>query len=121
LIADLNEREGGTNALMLDNLQIKKGDRVLIISELLDEMDWINRLEKRTGFKLSDAETYIYEISRQVRSSRERAKFADQNPQDKDSKGIFYYGMPDAYPDEFFDVIWMPQGNGHCINWGDFF
>jgi SAM-dependent methyltransferase len=121
LIADLNEREGGTNALMLDNLHLKKGDKILIISELLDEMDWINRLENRTGFRLDEAETFIYEISRQVRSAGKRANFADQNPQDKDAKSIFYYGMPDAYPDEFFDVIWMPQGNGHNLNWDDFF
>ena len=41
LIADLNDREGGTNSLMLDNLKLKKGDKVLIISELLDEMGFI--------------------------------------------------------------------------------
>ena len=52
LIADLNDREGGTNSLMLDNLKLKKGDKVLIISELLDEMGWIKRLEKRTKFKI---------------------------------------------------------------------
>ncbi len=121
LIADLNDREGGTNNLMLDNLKLKKGDKVLIISELLDEMDWIRRLEKRTKFKIKDADTYLYEISRQVRSAATRAKFADKEPQDKDAKSVFYYAMPDAYPDEFFDVIWIPQGAGHNINWDDFF
>ena len=44
--------------MMLDNLKLKKGDKVLIISELLDEMDWIKRLEKRTKFKIKDADTY---------------------------------------------------------------
>jgi SAM-dependent methyltransferase len=121
LIADLNEREGGTNNVMLDNLKFKKGDKVLIISELLDEMDWIKRLEKRTKFKIKDADTYLYEISRQVRSAATRAKFADKEPQDKDARSIFYYAMPDAYPDNFFDVIWIPQGAGHNINWDDFF
>jgi len=121
LIADLNDRKGATNNLMLDNLKLKKGDKVLIISELLDEMGWIKRLEKRTKFKIKDADTSIYEISRQVRSVATRAKFADKEPQDKDARKIFYYGMPDAYPDNYFDVIWMPQGNGHNINWDDFF
>jgi SAM-dependent methyltransferase len=121
LIADLNDRKGGTNYVMLDNLKLKKGDRVLIISELLDEMGFIKKLEKRTKFKMKDADVYVYEISRQVRSARMRLRFADQSPQDKDAKSIFSYDMPDAYPDDFFDVIWMPQACGHNINWDDFF
>ena len=95
---------------MLDNLKLKKGDKVLIISELLDEMDWIKKLEKRTKFKIKDADTYVYEISQRVRSARMRSQFADKEPQDKDAKSVFYYAMPDAYPDEYFDVIWIPQG-----------
>jgi SAM-dependent methyltransferase len=121
LIADLNEREGGTNNLMLDNLKLKQGDKVLIISELLDEMKWIKRLEKRTKFKMKDADTYLYEISQRVRSARIRPKFADKEPQDEGASSVFYYAMPDAYPDEYFDVIWVPQGCGHNINWDDFF
>ena len=121
LIADLNDREGGTNSLMLDNLKLKKGEKVLIISELLDEMGYIKKLENRTKFKIKDADIYVYEISRQVRSAKRRFKFADQEPQDKDSKNVFYYAMPDAYPDNYFDVIWMPQACGHNINWDDFF
>ena len=106
--------------LMLDNLKLKKGDKVLIISELLDEMDWIRKLETRTKFKIKDTETYVYDISQRVRSARVRSKFADKEPQDKDAKSVFYYAMPDAYPDEYFDVIWIPQGCGHNINWDDF-
>jgi SAM-dependent methyltransferase len=119
LIADLNDREGGTNNLMYDNLKIRKGDKVLIISELLDEMEHVARYEKRTGVKLSDAILYQYEISPRVRSAGTRARFADKEPQDKDAKMTFYYEYPDAYPDDFFDVVWMPQGCGHCINWDD--
>jgi SAM-dependent methyltransferase len=119
LISDLNDREGGTNNLMYDNFTIKKGDKVLLISELLDEMSQVPRFEKRTGAKLSDATVYQYEISPRVRSAATRAKFADQEPQDKGARIIFYYEYPDAYPDDFFDVIWMPQAAGHCINWDD--
>ena len=84
---------------MLDNLKLKKGEKVLIISELLDEMGLIKRLEKRTKFKIKDADIYVYEISRQVRSARIRPKFADKEPQDKEARSVFYYAMPDAYPD----------------------
>jgi SAM-dependent methyltransferase len=120
LIADLNEREGGTDSLMLDNLGLKKGDKVLIISELLDEMGWYSKLERRTQFKMADADAYVYDIAQRVRSARTRSRLADEQPQDQGARSVFYYAMPDAYPDEYFDAIWMPQGCGHNVNWDDF-
>jgi hypothetical protein len=61
---------------MLDNLGLKKGDRVLIVSELLDEMGWYGKLERRTRFGTADADTYVYDIARRVRSARTRSQLA---------------------------------------------
>jgi SAM-dependent methyltransferase len=103
LISDLNR---DISNIVYDNIGIKPGAKVLIISEALDEMKQLERLKERRG--VIDFEVYNYDICSRVRSAARRGESA--------SWGLDYY-YADYYPDRFFDVIWIAQAFPHAKDW----
>ena len=103
LISDLNRDNAN---LIYDNLAIKPGAKVLIISEALDEMQQLERFQQRRG-KIG-FEYFRYDVAARVRSAPRRGEVQYW--------GLDYY-YADYYPDRYFDVIWIAQAFPHAKEW----
>lgn len=105
--------------LMWDNLKSSPGFKALVIGEFIDYL-WIPELKNRKG---SDGEiTGIninlvhHEVLRKIYESGEenvKIPLAERRPRHQ-----WDYDYADKYPDEYFDLIWFPQGVHHASDWG---
>jgi SAM-dependent methyltransferase len=103
LISDLNRDIAN---IIYDNIAIRPGAKVLIISEALDEMKQLERLKERRG--AFDFEIYSYDVCSRVRSAVRRGESANWGLE---------YSYADYYPDRFFDVVWIAQAFPHAKEW----
>lgn len=103
LMGDLNSNYV---ELMYENLQAKPGDKVFMLGELFEELGFLTELKRRKG---EMAELAAIDVSTKARSYAK-------------SGGIpqWDYDFADPYPDNYFDVAWIPQGVHHCSDWHKF-
>jgi SAM-dependent methyltransferase len=98
--------------LMYDNLKAKPGSRVLVIGEVLEGLGFLSELRKRVG---NTGEIAKHEISEIHLSMFLRLwSGADIPP---DNRHQYEYPFADQYPDNYFDVVWLPQGVHHAKSW----
>jgi len=103
LMGDLNSE---FVELMYENLKAKPGDRVFMLGELFEELGFITELKKRKG---EMAELAATDVSVKARSYAKTGAIPQWD-----------YDFADQYPDNYFDVAWIPQGVHHCADWNKF-
>jgi SAM-dependent methyltransferase len=101
--------------LMYNNLRVKQGDRVMVIGEFLEELEFLPELHKRVG---SEGEIAAFDIV-----SKSRAGYTQQWEK---GPGVFIpekhqwdYPFADSYPENYFDLLWLPQGVHHAYSWNE--
>lgn len=92
--------------LMYENLKAKPGDRVFMLGELFEELGFLAELKRRKGEMSELAAT---DVSVKARSYAKTGAIPQWD-----------YDFADQYPDNYFDVAWIPQGVHHCADWKKF-
>ncbi len=104
---------GSITHLMYSHLNAKPGGRALVIGEFLEDLGFLPELRKRIGEKGEIADFDMMEKSRSGREEQWRrgpgTKVAERHRWD--------YPYADNYPDNYFDLIWLPQGVHHANSW----
>lgn len=99
--------------LMYNNLRVKKGDRVMVIGEFLEELGFLPELRARVG---AEGEIAAFDIV-----SKSRAGYTQQWEKGPEvvipEKHQWDYPFADNYPEDYFDVLWLPQGVHHAYSW----
>ena len=103
LMADLNSN---FIELMYENLKAKPGDKVFMLGELFDELGFISELNRRKG---EMEEIAAIDVSLKARSYARNGGIPQWD-----------YDFTDQYPNDYFDVAWIPQGVHHCADWKKF-
>ena len=99
--------------LMYSNLRAKPGDRVLVIGEFLEELGFLPELRKQIG---ETGEIAAFDMVEKSRSGRKQQwKTGSSDPITE--KHQWDYPFADKYADNYFDLIWFPQGVHHAYSW----
>jgi SAM-dependent methyltransferase len=99
--------------LMYSNLKAKPGNRVLVIGEFLEELEFLPELHKQIG---ETGEIAAVDMVEKSRSGREQQWKTGPNDAITE-KHQWDYPFADKYPDNYFDLIWFPQGVHHAYSW----
>jgi SAM-dependent methyltransferase len=99
--------------MMYGHLSAKPGDRVLVAGEFLEEIGFLPELRKRVG---ETGEIASFDMVAKSRSGREQQWKTGSSEKIKE-KHQWDYPFADEYPDDYFDLIWFPQGVHHAYNW----
>lgn len=99
--------------LMYSNLKAKPGNRVLVIGEFLEELEFLPELRKQIGETGEIAAVDMVEKSRSGREQQWKTGPSDAITE----KHQWDYPFADKYPDNYFDLIWFPQGVHHAYSW----
>jgi SAM-dependent methyltransferase len=101
--------------IMWSNLAAKPGDKVMIIAEFPEDLGTLPELEKRIG---PTGEIVVVNITSSPKSydykgwqARRRMYMEQGSPEE------WPYDFADDYPDDYFDLLFIPQGVHHCNNW----
>ena len=92
--------------LMYENLKAKPGDKVFILGELFEELGFLTELKRRKG---EMAELAATDVSVKARSYAKTGAIPQWD-----------YDFADKYPNNYFDIAWIPQGVHHCADWNKF-
>lgn len=104
---------GSIKYLMYSHLRARPGDRVLVIGEFLEELEFLPELRKRIG---KAGEITAFDMVKKSRSGREQ-QWETRSSETITEKHQWDYPFADKYPDHTFDLIWFPQGVHHAISW----
>jgi ubiquinone/menaquinone biosynthesis C-methylase UbiE len=99
---------------MYENLKVKQGDRVLILGEQLVGMGFRAEMQKRVG---PSGEIVEFDMNSQHRALLKRLWGGESIPMKHRHQWDYPYA--DTYPDNYFDMIWIPQGVHHAIDWNN--
>ncbi len=99
--------------VMYSNLMAKPGDKVLMICEMPEELDTIHELRRRIG---KDGEIVCVDMVMGGYNHKGWQK-RRQEYMDKGCGEEWPYEFADDYPDNYFDLIFIPQGVHHSNNW----
>ncbi|MFC1945665.1 methyltransferase domain-containing protein [Chloroflexota bacterium] len=102
----------GIVRLMYENLRAKPGFRVLVIGEVLENLGFLPELRRRIGDsgKIAD-----FEISNIHLTLFQKLWQGTDIPVEE--RHQWEYNFQDAFPDNYFDLVWLPQGVHHARNW----
>jgi SAM-dependent methyltransferase len=105
--------------IMWSNLAAKPGDKVMMIAEFPEDLGNLPELEKRVSPPGGPAgEIALVNITSSPKSydykgwQAKRRMYMEQGSPEE-----WPYDFADDYPDDYFDVIFLPQGVHHCNNW----
>jgi len=98
---------------MYGHLQAKPGDRVLVVGEFLEELGFLPELRKKIG---ETGEIVSFDMMEKSRSGREPQWKTGSNAPVPE-KHRWDYPFADPYPDQYFDLVWFPQGVHHATSW----
>jgi len=101
--------------MMYGHLSTKPGDRVLVVGEFLEEIGFLPELRKRVG---DTGEIASLDMVAKSRSGREQQWKTGSSANIKE-KHQWDYPFADKYPDDYFDLIWFPQGVHHAYSWDE--
>jgi SAM-dependent methyltransferase len=99
--------------LMYSNLRSKPGDRVLVIGEFLEDLGFLPELRKRIGEAGEMATFDMVEKSRLGYTQQWEMGPSVTIPE----KHQWDYPFADKYADNYFNLIWLPQGVHHAYSW----
>jgi len=99
--------------LMYSNLRAKPGHRVLVIGEFLEELGFLPELRKQIG---ETGEIVAVDMVEKSRSGREQ-QWKSGSSVPITEKHQWDYPFADQYADNYFDLIWFPQGVHHAYSW----
>jgi SAM-dependent methyltransferase len=99
--------------LMYSNLRAKPGDRVLVIGEFLEDLGFLTELRKQIGETGEIATFDMVEKSRSGYTQQWKMGPSATIPE----KHQWDYPFADKYADNYFDLIWLPQGVHHAYSW----
>jgi SAM-dependent methyltransferase len=101
--------------LMWSNLAAGPGDKVMMIGEFPEDLGTLEELQHRVG---PGGEIALVNITRSPKSYDYQGWQAKRKAyMDMGSPEEWPYDFADPYPDEYFDVLFLPQGVHHCNNW----
>jgi len=108
-------RAGNMLHIMYRNLEAKQGDKVLVIGEKLEVLGFLPELRKLVG---EAGEIAAFDM---VGASHKAYKQQWQMGPDVlvEVKHRWDYPFADSYPDDYFDMVWLPQGVHHARSWND--
>jgi len=101
--------------MMYGHLHAKPGDRVLVAGEFMEEIGFLPELRKRVG---DTGEIASFDMVAKSRSGREQQWKTGLSANIKE-KHQWDYPFADTYPDDYFDLIWFPQGVHHACSWAE--
>lgn len=101
--------------VMYSNLVVRPGDKVLVIGEILEGLGFLPELRKRIGKAGEIAAFDMVDKSRTAHMQQWESGPGILIPE----KHRWDYPFADRYPDNYFDVIWLPQGVHHARDWSD--
>ncbi|MFC1846188.1 methyltransferase domain-containing protein [Chloroflexota bacterium] len=106
-------RAGNMLHIMYQNLKAKKGDKVLVIGEKLEVLGFLPELRKLVG---ETGEIASFDM---VGASHKAYKQQWKMGPDQfvEEKHRWDYPFADTYPDNYFDMVWLPQGVHHARSW----
>jgi len=108
-----NQRE--ITDIMWSNLAAKPGDKVMFIGEFPEDLGTLPELEKRVGPR---GEIALVNITSSPKSYDYKGWQAKRQAyMDQGSPEEWPYDFADDYPDDYFDLMFLPQGVHHCNNW----
>ncbi|MCX8032733.1 MAG: hypothetical protein N3B14_05020 [Thermoleophilia bacterium] len=108
-----NQRE--ITDIMWSNLAAKPGDKVMVIGEFLHDLGTLEEVKRRVG---PTGQVFPVDITASPCSYDYKGWQAKRKAyMDLGSPEEWPYDFADDFPDEFFDVLFLPQGVHHCNNW----
>jgi len=87
--------------LMYDALELRKDDKVLVFGEMLDACGFLDEVKKRLN---GDGEVHAHEMAEMGRGL-------------VTGSGRWQYAFTEKYQNEYFDVVFVPQGSHHNLDW----
>ncbi len=99
--------------VMYSNLMAKPGDKVLLICEMPEELGTIHELRKRIGETGEIVCVDMVEGAYNYKGWQEKRR----GYMERGCGEEWPYEFADDYPDNYFDLIFLPQGVHHCNNW----
>lgn len=98
--------------LMYNNISASPGYRVLVIGERLESLGFLPELRKRIG-KAGEIVAFDLNLKHFVLFGQlwegVDVPLAGRHQWD--------YDFADTYPDDYFDLVWLPQGVHHARSW----
>ncbi|OGO17790.1 MAG: hypothetical protein A2Z15_05060 [Chloroflexi bacterium RBG_16_50_11] len=98
--------------LMYENLKAAPGSRVLVIGEVLEGLGFLRSLREIIG---ETGEIASHEISLIHLAIFKRLWQGEKIP--IENRHQYEYTFADKYPDNYFDLVWLPQGVHHARSW----
>lgn len=99
--------------LMYHNLSVKRGGRTLVIGEVLESLGFLRELRRKTG---RSGEVVSFDIVQRSRDGYQRQWEARPGVVIPE-KHQWEYDYADSFPDDYFDLVWLPQGVHHAKDW----
>lgn len=112
----IHENSSGITSLMYDNLEVKSGYRVLVIGERLETLGFLPELRKRIGEK---GEVVAVDMNQKHFAIMGKVWRSDPDVPSVSERHQWEYNFADTYPDNYFDLIWLPQGVHHARSWDE--
>ena len=98
---------------MYSNLRAGPGNRALVIGEKLEALGFLPELRNRVG---KEGEIAAFDMV-----AKSHSAYTKQWESGPDvfipEKHRWAYPFADKYPDEHFDLVWLPQGVHHAMDW----
>ena len=94
-------------------MELRKGDRVLIFGEMLDACGFLEEVKKRLD---GEGEVHAHEMAELGRGLVTAAGGEGPGP-GVGGLARWQYAFTEKYPDEYFDVVFVPQGSHHNLDW----
>ena len=98
---------------MYSNLRARHGDKVLVIGEVLEDLGFLPELRNRIG---KDGEIAAFDMVEKSRSAYAQ-QWASGPEAYIPEKHQWDYPFADSYPENYFDLVWLPQGVHHALDW----
>lgn len=101
--------------IMWSNLLVKPGDKAMMICEFPEDLGTLDELQRRLGEK---GEIVLVNMTASPKSydykgwQAKRKMYMEQGSPEE-----WPYDFADDYPDNHFDLIFLPQGVHHSNNW----
>lgn len=103
-------REAGVvRELIYDRLELRRGDRVLVLGEAIEPSGFVADLQSRVG---AEGRIHVVEV---IDEARDRV-FGGVRGKDG-QLGTWHYDYTSEVPDEFFDCVAVLQGVQHAEDW----
>jgi ubiquinone/menaquinone biosynthesis C-methylase UbiE len=105
------EHASGVLYPMYTNLKVKPGDKVLVIGEWLDRL-FLPEIRRRVG---KDGEVVVFDLH-----TFRSLGIKDIGPKITNYDFMDFANRYLTFPDNYFDLIWLPQGVHHVVSWKEF-